>query len=128
MGHSRVHLDEVRSARPYRKAAVSLIADVGSTPDQDRAQLGRVIQASVDLMTVLGPMAQGLDALLKDKAEPGRLLYRLATVLIHDPDRRFSLLVERSFEVRVDIVLDAMTDLMTMAAHSPLKLKDPAAA
>jgi len=128
MGEARVHLDEVPSDRPYRKASARLIPDAPCSPAEERLQLDRLLQASVDLMNVLGPLAQGLDALLKDRTEPGRLLYRVASVLIHDPDRRMPLLEELKLSTRVDVVLDAMTDLMTMAAHSPLKLKDPAAA
>ena len=128
MGCARVRLEEVKSDKPYRKSRCELIPDLPCPDEEIQRQVERLLQASVDLMNVLGPLAKGLEGLLEKRSEPRMLLYRLATVLLSDPDRRQALLEELSFHKRVDVVLDAMTDLMTTAVVSPLPKKDLAAA
>lgn len=120
MGVTRVQLVEVQSQHPYRMASCEVVSDIEQPPERVRTEVERLIQASVDLMTTLGPLAEGLEGLLRDREDPQALVYRLASVLIHEPERRRALLEDLSLPRRVDTILDAMTDLMSMAAMASI--------
>ncbi len=114
----RCRLEEIDSDRPFRLArAVPLDdgADAGAAPGELAASMDALLQVVGALAVALGPAARGLAAIAQEKCDPPRKLFRLGTVLVQHPDRRYEFLSECDPARRVDQLLEAAATLLGLA-------------
>lgn len=114
-GVTRCILEEVVSAHPYRMARARAFPDrdAGAGPTaQLRERLAEIDQGLLTLCGLLPSVVESVDAFMRDRTNPSLRLYRLAALLVPEPDDRQRLLELPEFAGRADYFFDRLTDLL----------------
>lgn len=113
VGVGRVRLTELPAeGRAYRRAKAEPIEDRVPHPDAIRRMRPRVLATASSVVTIIREEHPDFDLGLGDDATAGELADRLADRLVPDAEMRQHLLETADVKVRLNIVHDAMVDLL----------------
>lgn len=117
VGEDRVLLNEVASPHAFRLAQCREFGDVDSIRDTE-ASFEALVQATSALARVLGEPADVLWTLLKDRDDPRRMVFMLASVMVQDASARQRFLASRRQSVRIDMLLEQVAGLIDLTRDS----------
>ncbi|MFN7967304.1 MAG: LON peptidase substrate-binding domain-containing protein [Acidobacteriota bacterium] len=117
VGEDRVLLDEVESPYSFRLAYCRDFSDVDSMRETEPS-FDALVQAVSALAQVLGEPANVLWALLKDRDDPRRMVFMLASALVQDASARQRFLASRRQSERIDMLLEQVAGLIDLTRDS----------